>query len=97
MSLQVLLSMHGAVVLLVLMNLISYWFYAQDKEAAQLGNQRVPENTLHIVSFLGGWPAALAWLSNVCDIKHKNNRFVKFISVLIVFNILTDFMDNFTI
>ena len=40
-----------------MMNALSYWLYSQDKEAAQLGNRRVPEQT-HIVSFLGGWPAA---------------------------------------
>ena len=45
-------------IFIALMNVLSYWFYAQDKEAAQLGNRRVPEQTLHIISFLGGWPAA---------------------------------------
>lgn len=38
----------------LMMNVLSYWLYSQDKEAAQLGNRRVPEQTLHIVSFLGG-------------------------------------------
>src|SRR5690606_10877043 len=39
----------GLVLLLVsLMNALSYWLYAQDKEAAQLGNRRIPENTLHL-------------------------------------------------
>ena len=37
----------------LMMNVLSYWLYSQDKEAAQLGNRRVPEQTLHIVSFLG--------------------------------------------
>ena len=32
----------------LMMNVLSYWLYSQDKEAA-----RVPEQTLHIVSFLG--------------------------------------------
>ena len=35
----------------LMMNALSYWLYSQDKEAAQLGNRRVPEQTLHIVSF----------------------------------------------
>ena len=43
---------------IMLMNGMSYWFYAQDKEAAKNGDRRVPENTLHVLSFLGGWPAA---------------------------------------
>src|SRR5690606_10622935 len=35
----------GLVLLFIsLMNALSYWLYAQDKEAAQLGNRRIPEN-----------------------------------------------------
>lgn len=41
-----------------LINLISYWLYRQDKQAAQANQRRVPENTLHLWAFLGGWPAA---------------------------------------
>ncbi len=41
-----------------LINLISYWLYRQDKQAAQTNQRRVPENTLHLWAFLGGWPAA---------------------------------------
>ena len=61
----------GMILLLVsLMNVLSYWLYAQDKEAAQLGNRCIPENTLHLVAFLGGWPAA--WLAQQnYGIKHK--------------------------
>ena len=32
-----------------IINAMTYWFYAQDKEAAQQGERRVPENTLHIL------------------------------------------------
>lgn len=61
----------GLVLLLIcLMNAASYWFYAQDKEAAQLGGRRVSEQTLHILAFLGGWPP-LGWHNKSCDIKHK--------------------------
>ena len=72
----------GMILLLVsLMNVLSYWLYAQDKEAAQLGNRRIPENTLHLVAFLGGWPAA--WLAQQ-KLRHKtqNNPSGKFIFVL---------------
>lgn len=33
--------------------------YAQDKAAAQRGRWRTPENTLHLIALLGGWPGAL--------------------------------------
>lgn len=62
----------GLVLLLIcLMNAASYWFYAQDKEAAQLGGRRVSEQTLHILAFLGGWPAA--WLAQQ-KLRHKTQK-----------------------
>ena len=33
--------------------------YAVDKAAAQAGRWRTPENTLHLLGVLGGWPGAL--------------------------------------
>ena len=35
---------------------ILYW---RDKNSAQQGRQRIPENTLHLVELAGGWPGAL--------------------------------------
>nr|WP_312821198.1 DUF1294 domain-containing protein [Acinetobacter oleivorans] len=55
----------------LMMNVLSYWLYSQDKEAAQLGNRRVPEQTLHIVSFLGGWP--VAWWAQQ-KLRHKTQK-----------------------
>lgn len=70
-----------------LMNVLSYWLYAQDKEAAQNGQRRVPENTLHLLSFLGGWPAA--WLAQQ-KLRHKTQKqpFRKIYFCTILFNIL---------
>ncbi|MPW45589.1 DUF1294 domain-containing protein [Acinetobacter guerrae] len=74
-------------IFIALMNVLSYWLYAQDKEAAQLGNRRVPEQTLHVISFLGGWPAAgLAQQK----LRHKTQKqpFRKIYFCTIVLNIL---------
>lgn len=73
--------------LIVIMNLICYWCYAQDKEAAQLGQRRIAEQSLHILSFLGGWPAA--WLAQE-KLRHKTQKqpFQKIYKLTIVFNIL---------
>lgn len=62
-----------AMTLLVIMlvNILTYWLYAQDKEAAQLGARRIPENTLHVLAFLGGWPAA--WLAQQ-RLRHKTKK-----------------------
>lgn len=80
--------LNGMTLLFVsIINLMSYWMYAQDKEAAQAGNRRVPENTLHILSVLGGWPAA--WLAQQ-RLRHKTQKqpFRNIYFCTIVFNIL---------
>lgn len=83
------LNMLPSLVLLfiLIMNLICYWCYAQDKEAAQLGQRRIPEQSLHLLSFLGGWPAA--WLAQE-KLRHKTQKqpFRKIYKLTIVFNIL---------
>lgn len=80
--------LNGMLLLLIgLVNLITYWMYAQDKEAAQQGNRRVPENTLHILAVLGGWPAA--WLAQQ-KLRHKTQKqpFLNVYFCTIAFNIL---------
>lgn len=56
---------------ILLANGISYLMYAQDKQAAREGKQRVPEQTLHVLSSLGGWPAA--WLAQQ-KFRHKTQK-----------------------
>lgn len=88
-ALLVLLGRLSGLVLLLIsvMNAASYWVYAQDKEAAQNGQRRVPENTLHLLSFLGGWPAA--WLAQQ-KLRHKTQKqpFRKIYFCTILFNIV---------
>lgn len=43
-----------SLLIISLMNVLSYWLYVQDKQAAQQGERRVAENNLHILAFLGG-------------------------------------------
>ena len=64
-----LLSIYAATVLRLLPVLLVWWYlglsatslaiYALDKSAARKSGQRTPENTLHFLSLLGGWPGAL--------------------------------------
>lgn len=41
------------------MSLASFVAYGLDKRRAANGCRRVPERTLHVLAFLGGWPGAL--------------------------------------
>ncbi|QRM18717.1 DUF1294 domain-containing protein [Dechloromonas sp. TW-R-39-2] len=43
----------------LLASLLCFLAYAADKQAAGRGGRRTPENTLHILALIGGWPGAL--------------------------------------
>ncbi len=59
-STAALLNKYPAEVLYVIiaLSLLSLYLYAKDKTAARMGFWRTSENTLHLVSILGGWPGA---------------------------------------
>lgn len=42
-----------------LVSLFSFCQYWLDKQSAQKGRWRIPENSLHIAELVGGWPGAL--------------------------------------
>ena len=41
------------------MSIITFLVYAMDKSSARKDGQRTPENMLHMLALLGGWPGAL--------------------------------------
>jgi uncharacterized membrane protein YsdA (DUF1294 family) len=43
----------------VVMSLASFFAYGWDKGQAVNGGRRIPERTLHVMAFLGGWPGAI--------------------------------------
>jgi uncharacterized membrane protein YsdA (DUF1294 family)/cold shock CspA family protein len=43
----------------LVVSLTTFYVYGVDKAHAAHGTQRVPEATLHLLEFLGGWPGAL--------------------------------------
>jgi uncharacterized membrane protein YsdA (DUF1294 family)/cold shock CspA family protein len=63
---------------------LSFIVYKLDKMAAQRGGQRTPENTLHLLALIGGWPGAL-YAQQL--LRHKSSkesfRFVFWITVLL--------------
>ncbi len=42
----------------IVVNVVTYALYASDKSSATRGSRRVPENSLHLLALIGGWPAA---------------------------------------
>lgn len=59
-ALSVLGFLHWKVpVFYAMLNVITWFLYLFDKEAARKAAQRRPERTLHLLSLLGGWPGAL--------------------------------------
>ena len=55
----------------LLMSSITFIAYAMDKSAARKGEWRTKENTLQLLSLMGGWPGALLaqrWL------RHKSQK-----------------------
>lgn len=61
----------GLLGILVLLNGATFFAYALDKSAAQRGAWRTPEQTLHLLALLGGWPAA--WWAQQW-LRHKSRK-----------------------
>ena len=41
------------------LSLLAFVFYGFDKRRARKDGRRVPEKTLHLIAWFGGWPGAL--------------------------------------
>jgi uncharacterized membrane protein YsdA (DUF1294 family)/cold shock CspA family protein len=60
-----------ALPIVLLLNLGTFFMYWVDKHAAQTGRWRTPENTLHLLGLLGGWPGAW-WAQSL--LRHKSSK-----------------------
>lgn len=72
-------------------SLLCFLFYAADKSAAQKGNWRISEQTLHMLALVGGWPgAALAQHS----LRHKSSKraFREVFWATVVINLIAFFL-----
>jgi uncharacterized membrane protein YsdA (DUF1294 family)/cold shock CspA family protein len=57
--------------LYALASLASWLLYGWDKGQAEAGTRRVPENTLHVLALVGGWPGA--WVAQA-QFRHKTKK-----------------------
>ena len=64
--------------LVFVMSVVCFTAYGLDKRRAANGSRRIPEQTLHILALLGGWPGALLGQR---QFRHKTKK----LSFLIVF------------
>ncbi|MFP8777903.1 DUF1294 domain-containing protein [Hydrogenophaga sp. RWCD_12] len=55
----------------LVLNLVTFFVYWQDKFAATKGAWRTAENTLHLFGLLGGWPGA--WFAHQI-LRHKSSK-----------------------
>ena len=60
------------------MSVICFTAYGLDKRWAVNGSRRIPEQTLHILALLGGWPGALLGQQ---QLRHKTKK----LTFLVVF------------
>lgn len=56
---------------LIFSNVVTYYLYNKDKQAAQYNTWRVKEQILHLFSFLGGW--STAWFMQQ-KLRHKTQK-----------------------
>lgn len=68
------------------LSVVTYLFYYLDKRAAKRDAQRTPENTLHLLSLLGGWPGAFMAQERF---RHKSSKveFRRVFWVTVVLNV----------
>jgi uncharacterized membrane protein YsdA (DUF1294 family)/cold shock CspA family protein len=69
------------------LSLLALAFYGYDKSAAQHGQQRTPESTLHLIGLLGGWPGALL-AQGLFRHKSSKRSFQQVFWVTVVLNVI---------
>jgi uncharacterized membrane protein YsdA (DUF1294 family) len=66
------------------MSLACFVAFGWDKRSAANGSRRVPEQTLHILAMLGGWPGALLGQRHFRNKTRKQSFLIVFWSVVVL-------------
>ena len=84
------------VVAYLMLSLVTFFMYWKDKSAARSNESRTPENTLHSLALLGGWPGALIGQQTL---RHKTQkvsfRVVLWLTILVNTGLLIGFLYHF--
>lgn len=79
----------------VVISIFTFYIYSKDKDYAQNGSWRISENTLHLLSILGGWSGALIAQNKL---QHKSSKFsfkiVFFLTIALNLFLLFNFKIN---
>lgn len=59
-------------VIVAVLSLITFLAYGWDKRCATRASRRIPEQSLHFLALLGGWPGALLGQR---QFRHKTQKF----------------------
>jgi uncharacterized membrane protein YsdA (DUF1294 family)/cold shock CspA family protein len=73
-------------ILYLLLSLITYFLYRQDKIKAKNDEWRTPEKKLHFFSLIGGWPGALI-AQRLLRHKSRKQSFQVFFYITVILNI----------
>lgn len=68
-------------------SIVSFALYWQDKRAAIAGTWRVPEEQLHLLGLVGGWPGGIV-AQNLFRHKTKKERFARYFWFTVALNVL---------
>ena len=68
---------------LISINLVTFFAYGVDKNAAQRGNRRIPEAQLHTLQVMGGWCGAILG-QNIFHHKTKKQSYQSFFWAMLV-------------
>ncbi len=68
-------------------SIISVVLYWQDKRAAIAGTWRIPEEQLHLLGLIGGWPGAVI-AQNIFRHKTQKKHFVSYFWFTVLLNVL---------
>jgi uncharacterized membrane protein YsdA (DUF1294 family) len=70
--------------LVLVMSFATFLAYGRDKGQAAAGGRRIPERTLHLMAFFGGWPGAILGQRHFRHKTQKGSFRVVFWIVLVV-------------